>query len=334
MAYKYEHFIPQNTAPKGATNIGVYKDGEKVCSIPLGRLAHPTKQKLYSFGLLSDTHICPDIAEGATVSSIFDAALTWFEQQGAAFVAHCGDMTNVGFENPKGTYNPVQFAEYQRICNLHPNLPVYACSGNHESYNEPVITYLDEYKQYVGHDLNFTVTHGNDAFIFLGMPKSNTLYVDGSTIPVPELAWLESQLTANADKRCFVFIHPYMDDDSGDTLDKNPNDLLPQGYVATTIKNALKNHGSAVLFHGHSHFMPSMQELDAMTNYTEVNGFPSVHVSSLGWAAYVNATGEYIKDTNEGFGILADVYDDCIVLNGWDFVRGVPAPLGTFKIDT
>lgn len=336
MAYKYEHFIPQNTAPIGAKKIGVYDgNGNKVCSIPLGRLAPTTTApKLYSFGLISDTHICPEAANGAIVSARLDHALTWFEEQGAVFVAHCGDMVNVGFENPKGTYNPEQFAEYQRICNLHPNLPVYACSGNHESYNEPVVTYLDEYKAYVGYDLNFTVTHGNDAFIFLGMPKSATLYVDGGTLPVPELAWLESQLTANANKRCFVFIHPYMDEDSGDTLDKNPNDLLPVGYVTNVIKNALKNHGCALLFHGHSHFMPSMQEVDEMTNYTDQNGFPSVHVSSLGWAAYVDASGEYVKDVSEGFGCLVDVYEDCIILRGWDFVRNVPAPHGTIKIDT
>ena len=68
MAYKYEHFIPQNIAPNGAKKIGVYKsNGDKVCTIPLGRLAPATKQKLYSFGLISDTHICPDIKSGKSI---------------------------------------------------------------------------------------------------------------------------------------------------------------------------------------------------------------------------------------------------------------------------
>lgn len=335
MAYKYEHFIPQNTAPSGAKRIGVYKaNGEWICSIPLGRMTQPTSTKLYSFGLLSDTHLCPEIAEGSTVSARLDHALTWFEEQGCVFVAHCGDMVNVGFENPKGTYNPSQFVEYQRIRNLHPNLPIYACAGNHESYNANICDYESEYKTYTGHDIRFTVEHNNDVFIFMGMPKTTTLYIDGSTLPVPELAWLGNQLTANANKRCFVFIHPYMDDDSGDTLDKNPNDLLPVGYVSNQIKTALINHGNAILFHGHSHFMPSMQEVDSMTNYTTVNGFPSVHVSSLGWAAYVNASGEYVKDTAEGFGAIVDVYEDCIVVNGRDFTRDEWSPLGVIKIDT
>ena len=338
MAYVYKHFIPQNTAPKGAKSIGVYDgNGNKVCSIPLGRKAHPIGTKRYSFGVVSDTHLCPEITSGNTgaiVSTRFDSALTWFEEQGAVFVAHCGDMVNVGFENPKGTYNPAQYAEYQRIRDLHPNLPIYCSAGNHESYNANICDYEDEYKAYVGHDIRLTVEYDDDVFIFMGMPKTTTLYVDGSTLPVPELAWLETQLANNKSKRCFVFIHPYMDGDSGDTLDKNPNDLLPVGYVTNIIKSALANHGRTVLFHGHSHFMPSMQEIDVMTNYTDINGFPSVHIPSLGWAAYVNDSGEYVKDANEGFGTIVDVYDDFIVVNGRDFVRNQWSPLGTFKIDT
>ena len=334
MEYIYKHLITQNIAPIGAKQIGVYNSSnKKICSIPLGKLAASKKQKLYSFGLISDTHMCPEATNGSIVSSRFEYAMNWFKEQGAVFVAHCGDITNVGFVDSSGEYFPDQFVEYQRICNLYPNLPVYACSGNHESYHAPLINYQDEYVSYVGHDINFTVTHENDVFIFLGMPKATTLYVDGAALPVPELAWLENQLTVNANKRCFVFIHLYMDDDSGDTLDKNPNDLLPVGYVSNTIKNALKNHGRAILFHGHSHFMPSMQEIDKLTNYTDINGFPSFHVSSLGWAAYVNDSGEYIKDVAEGFGNLVDVYDDCIMINSWDFTRNQWCPLGTFKID-
>jgi hypothetical protein len=58
MAYVYRHFIPQNTAPSGAKKIGVYDGkGNKVCTIPLGGLTPPTKEKLYSFGFVSDVHI-------------------------------------------------------------------------------------------------------------------------------------------------------------------------------------------------------------------------------------------------------------------------------------
>lgn len=333
MAYKYEHFIPENTAPKGATKIGVYDGDRLVMTIPLGRMARPAGTKRYSFGLVSDTHICPTNAGGDVVSARLDSALTWFEEQGAVLVANCGDMTNVGFEYPAGTYNPVEFAEYQRICNLHPNLPVYGACGNHDSYNAHITNYEDELIQYTGHGIRFTVEHGGDVFIFLGQPKSSVLYVDGGTLPIPELAWLETQLTNNADKRCFVFIHPYLTDDSGNPLGSHSQPICPAPYVHNVIVNALTNHGRAVLFHGHAHYMPHIQEQDETTNYTDKNGFPSVHVPSLAWAGYIGEGNSYIKDPAEGFACLVDVYDDCIVINGRDFVRNQWSAHGTFKID-
>lgn len=334
MAYKYEHLIPENTAPPGAKTIGVYKDGKRIAGIPLGRLMSHTGTKRYSFGLVSDTHICPGDAVGSMISARLDHAFSWFEEQGAAFVANCGDMTNIGFENPKGTYNPSEFAEYQRICNLHPNLPAYGACGNHDSYNAHISDYEEELSEYTGHGIRFTVEYGGDAFIFFGQPKASILYVDGSVLPVPELAWLESQLTTYKDKRCFVFIHPYLDNDSGNPLGVHPTPIEPAPYVHNIIVNALKNHGRAVLFHGHAHFMPSMQEFDKTCNYTDKNGFPSVHVPSLAWASYINDAKEMVKDNDEGFGYLVDVYDDFIVLRAWDFVRDIPAPHGTLKIDT
>lgn len=334
MAYKYPHLIPQNTAPKGAKRIGVYRDGKRVCSVPLGRLGQPTETKRYSFGLVSDTHVCPNNPGGDVVSARLDHAFGWFEEQGAVLIANCGDMTNIGFENPKGTYNPAEFAEYQRICNLHPNIPVYGACGNHDSYNAHITEYEDELITYTGRGIRFTVEHGGDVFIFFGQPKSSVLYVDGSTLPIPELEWLQDQLNANPDKRCFVFIHPYLTDDSGNPLGVHPTPIEPAPYVHNVIVNALKDHGRAVLFHGHAHFMPSMQAYDKTCNYTDRNGFPSVHVPSLGWASYIDENNEMQKDPAEGFGILVDVYDDCIVLNGMDFVRDVPAPLGVYKINT
>lgn len=331
--YIYPYLISQNIAPNEAKRIGVYRSSERVMSVPLGRLAPHTGTKLYSFGLLSDTHLCPETANGTAVAERFDNALTWFEQQNAVLVAHCGDTVNVGFENPKGTYNPEQFEQYQQICYEHPNLPVYASSGNHESYNANICDYEEEYKTYTGHGIQFTVEYGNDVFIFMGMPKTTTLYVDGGSLPVPELTWLQDRLTANADKRCFVFFHPYIVGDSGDALGANENDLLPEsGYVTNLIKNALINHGRAILFHGHSHCLPRLQEIDELTNFTEKNGFPSVHVSSLGWAAYIDDSGELIKDVNEGIGYLVDVYEDCIVINGWDFVKNEWTPHGVLKV--
>ena len=57
MAYKYTHFIPQNTASKGAKEIGVYDGtGKKILSIPLSGLSQIRGIKQYSVGIVSDVH--------------------------------------------------------------------------------------------------------------------------------------------------------------------------------------------------------------------------------------------------------------------------------------
>ena len=78
MSYRYPHFIPQNTAPKGAKKISVYNaDGAKVMGIPFGGLAPPKAEKLYSFGLVSDTHIW-HLSADWDPNTKFDNALTYF----------------------------------------------------------------------------------------------------------------------------------------------------------------------------------------------------------------------------------------------------------------
>jgi hypothetical protein len=104
---------------------------------------------------------------------------------------------------------------------------------------------------------------------------------------------------------------------------------------------ALKNHGRAVLFHGHSHMMFEAQELDEKANYTKINGYHSVHVPSVGNPRWVlSADGSWSDNPAKApvspQAYLVDVYEDCIVLNGLSFsgTNATPVPLGTYKINT
>ena len=93
MSYKYTHFIPENTAPKGAKRIGVYdENGKRVMTIPLGTLAPVAKTKLYSFGLVSDIHLYKTTVDWSPDTK-FDNALTYFENEGCVFCAHGGDIS-------------------------------------------------------------------------------------------------------------------------------------------------------------------------------------------------------------------------------------------------
>lgn len=346
MAYKYKHFIPQNTAPNGATEIGVYKDGVKVASIPLGRMTPPSKEKLYSFGILSDIHLYPIASVVWKPETKFDNALTYFEREGCAFCVACGDLTNTGFylrtnESDASTayLDERQFAKYKEICDKH-TIPVYEICGNHESYyGMPITGNLDKLETYTGKSvLSYTVEQGNDLFILCGQPR------DAAVMSDEDFTWLGETLEANKNKRCFVFVHSHIDDnveggveDSGNPAFARENSIF--GYWGATktanFINLMKQYPNTILFHGHTHIKFEAQVFDDQANYSEENGFKSVHVPSSGSPrTLVSADGTWEADNEGSQGYIVDVYDNCIVLRGWDFVRGVCSPLGTFKIGT
>lgn len=343
MAYKYPHFIPQNTAPKGTKRIGVYDDnGKKVCTIPLGGLTPPTKEKLYSFGVVSDTHITMSNERNR---SDFAQAMNLFEEYGCSFVCNAGDITNVGFraEGDKTTLFTDQFAEYKRICDIHPSLPVYEICGNHESYVVAITENLPELEMYTGKgELTYTVTHGNDVFIFVSQSTG------GLPMSYDHMQWLYETLEANRNKRCFVFFHSFMNDDSGNPRNIRDNSLFAS-FSATRLsvfKKMLGHYKNAVYFHGHSHMKFESQEFDECANYTEKNGFKSVHIPSSAMPRtllkVVNESTNEVswtweddsKKDNESQCCIVDVYDDCVVLNGMDTIKGQFVPLGVYKIDT
>lgn len=333
MPYVYRHFIKENTAPNGAKKIGVYKGNVKIGDIPLGRLTPTAKTKQYSFGLVSDIHIYPIAAVAWTPETKFDNALTYFENQGCAFCVACGDLTQTGLYLNYGdaAIDLRQFEKYKEICDAH-TIPVYGLCGNHESIQGKAITNnLTEMKQYLCTDIYYSITQGNDVFILLGQPNYNVVMSDDA------LTWLGNTLEANKNKRCFVFIHPYIEEDSGDPLDYRENSVFVDwGTTKTnTFMNLMRQYPNAILFHGHSHTKYECQQYDDNANYTERNGFKSVHVPSLGKPRDINpSTGETPEDNSASQGYIVDVYDDCVVLNGMDLVNNKYVPLGVYRIET
>lgn len=328
MSYKYTHFIKQNIAPKGAKKIIVYDStGKKFTEIALGGLTPPTKTPLYSVGIVADVHFYLDDTVAWTPITKFGSALTYFENQGCAFCCVAGDMTQTGFylESNPNTLNTTQFQKYKDVCNEH-SIPVYELCGNHESYVKAITNNLTELRNYAGAEMYYSVIQGNDVFIFLSQPSGSVPMTDEA------LQWLYTTLETNRNKRCFIFVHPYLE--SGNVNGIYSNNVFEWwGTKTTAFKNLLKHYKNTVLFHGHSHFMFECQELDKTANYTENGGFRSVHIPSLARPANV------VNDVRGGddtlsYGYLMDVYDDCIVLNGLDFITDKPVPLGTFKIDT
>ena len=332
MPYVYRHFIPQNTAPSGAQKIGVYDGDKRVLTIPLGGLTPSTGTKLYSFGLVSDIHLYPIAAVEWTPEVKFDNALTYFESKGCMFCVQCGDFTQTGLflEGDRVNMDTRQFAKYKEICDKH-TIHIYGFCGNHESYMNPIANNPEELRYYTGTDLYYSVEQGSDLFILLGQPSPGYVMSDEA------YNWLVATLEANTNKRCFVFVHSYIEEDSGDPCDIRENSIFEAWGVTRTdaFTNLLSQYDNVILFHGHSHMKFQSQEFDTCANYTEKNGFKSVHIPSLGVPRDVDTVNKVsVNDNRASQGYIVDVYDDCIVLNGMDFINNVPVPLGTYRINT
>ena len=342
--------IAENIAPSNASRLAIFNGKTKVGTVAISKM-QPTNLggMMYSFGLLSDIHLSGNNSLTATK---FNNALAYFKQEKVSFCCSCGDMTDTGFWYPisetDGTsyYSTAQFDEYRRILKEN-DMTMYSNCGNHESYNGYDIskTYTDVYgadpsivvdnptklQEYTGNGLTFTVTHGNDVFVFVGQ-STQTL-----PMTVEHLQWLYETLEANRNKRCFVFVHSYVSSlDSGNPLGLHSLPLFSY-WGATNTKaftDMMAHYKNTVLFHGHSHVHFETQQQVSNAIYSEALGFRSVHVpSSANGRKIINgALGP--KDTAYSLGYLVEVYKNHIVLKGYDFVGSAEVPMAQYCIDT
>lgn len=313
---KYEAFIPQNISTSGVRRIGVYDaKGNRVGQIPLGSLAPPnTGKKLYSFGALSDVHIGQD-----TATADFTKALQFLSQE-TDFICISGDLVH--------NDNDSQRNEYKRLVDTYATVPVYACAGNHDGYTSNIETLIPSY---TGEPLYFTITYGNDAFIFVGV-KSSTA---GSLFTIAELQWLYETLEENRDKRCFVFQHVRPDDACGNALGIYAYDIWG-GTEQKVFESLLRHYSNVILFHGHSHLKFDLQQYSDLANIDKNFGCWSVHVPSItvprGTESAVNPSRVELFAESEGY--VVDVYKNGIHLRGRDFVKGEFLPIASYWLDT
>ena len=370
MSYKYEHLTPNNIAPDGAKKIGVYEkieniiDGktvityEKKFDIPLGNLKPHTGTPKYTVGLISDTHV-----SGTPINSWSNEklanALTYFDNANCDFCVLSGDITNIGLYREvtidgvkQYEYYDTQFQYFKNTCDSH-KTPVYELAGNHESYYGQSITnnrdaYMsftnnnilepttDENKNHMSYvvDKNIVSKLGDDVFILVGQNEGSWVMSNY------DFKWLLNALEQNRNKRCFVFIHSHMNNDSGNANQVRGNSIF--GYWGANKTNLfmkmMAHYKNTILFHGHTHLKFKNQELDQNSNYTEINGFRSVHIPSCGAPRDI-INGSTLEDNNASQFYILDVYANCIVLKGINNT-GINNPvanyeaLGTYKIDT
>lgn len=339
MPYVYRHFIPQNTAPAGTQRIGVYDStGRKVCSVPLGKLVPTSGEPLYRFMALADTHLTYE-----TANADFQRALTYAEAN-CDFTCIAGDLTSAG-SITEGATN--EMALYKSIVDTYaPTKPVYAISGNHETSYGVYVT-DERIRPYTGNGLHYSFTINHDVFIMVGYygayKEGNGGWRSDEFISSETLRWLYETLEANRNKRCFVFTHVLPHEHGVG----NPNGLYKSaliwkttdGGIGQAFISLLRHYKNVIFFHGHSHTMLELQEIDKKANYSDADGYRSVHIPSLAVPRDLATDGTKLENVYaESEGYIVDVYDDCIVLNGRDFIDndadGHGIGIATYKVDT
>ena len=340
------HFIPENIAPVGTGRIAVLRHGEagtpdkEVGYIPLGYLAagvSPSSRR-GRFLALSDIHLTYDTADTDLARSL---AFADDPQNECDFVCVAGDLTSAG------TYDEMKL--FQSLVKAGTDKPVYAITGNHENYNTRCADYLEEC---TGFPLYYSFERGSDLFVMLGhwggYRGDGIGWRSDEFISAEELQWLYETLEENRNRRCFVFCHAFPHEHGVG----NPNGLYTSakiwkttdGGIGEAFVNLLCHYKNSLLFHGHSHTRLELQELDPKANYAEVKladgrSYKSIHIPSLSVPRDLKEDGSSLTNVfSESEGYVVDIYDDCIILNGRDFVDnesdGHWLPIATYKIDT
>jgi predicted phosphodiesterase len=321
----YSCFNDFQLIPKYATKLIAIKDnttkGEFVIPISKRFTSGNYGEHLYSFGAISDIHI------GANTSDTdLKASLTYLNaNENVAFTCVSGDITNGGTD--------AQFTTYKSIKDTYsPNTEVYATNGNHEWRNSSFSDTL--WETYMSNPRDYVLTHGKEVFIFIGIYGD----ADGkNTFSDTQKTWLETQLEKYKNTRVFLFEHYFING----TGNGNYNSLYPVNTLVYNqthglwLLNLLKQYKNVFLVTGHSHLKFITQELDKrITICNNVGGTETgymLHIPSIAIPRDIidgTSISDYLYAQSEG--VVIDVYENCILYRGRNFVDEKFIPIGQF----
>ncbi len=312
MSGKFEGLIPENCAPKGCDFIGVYKGKSMVGRIKVpSQMKAPEGQPVYRFGAISDVHIPRE-----TATEDFRLALGYF-QENADFVCIAGDLTESNIDS--------QWLSYQTVVG-ECAIPFYPIAGNHDCDNGGMTA--ERFAEKTGRSTFYTVEQGSDVFLML----SQVAYSGEGMFSNTDLQSLYNALEENRNRRCFVFMHPFVWGKSGDPMMLYGWDALAtnQGKL---IENLMAHYPNALWFHGHSHHRFQIQQRHEKSNYDCDMGCHSIHIPSV-TAPVDIADGQRTQLLEGSQGYLVEVYDSDILLMGMDFITGKKLPVAIYKLDT
>ena len=274
---------------------------------------------LYSFGLLSDVHIDnnydADYSDEAMSDEDYKNALRFLEDEGANFIAYCGDMTK--------NYSDAE-ADYQLLaeCLKESHVPNYIIKGNHDAGTGGFDEYISEISR-------FTVPYNDDLFIFVGNGSSTG---SNGGLTQSRVDYIRSIIEDNPDRRLFLMYHQFIRGyGSGDgtgglysygTIGDDPDNAITNEFI-----ELVTNTPNLIFCHGHSHIRFNLQDTCPTANYYHVDGeCHDIHVPSCSKPRIVNESGELESYFKGSEGYMVDVYSDKVIFKAINFATNSYMP--------
>lgn len=273
---------------------------------------------LYSFQILSDTHLQKDLSYVHDVN--FANALkdiNSVDPDSSRLIIN-GDVTDCGLKENWDAFSKILSQ------NKHPKVD--AAFGNHDTWQEN--TWVDQaayslskqnFLSYTGEpNIYYDYWLNDNHFIFLGSEKSNGNY---AYLSDTQLKWFDETLAKNAasNKPIFVFIHqPLYDTVSGSKPGQKWNGIEQDEQV----RNILAKYPQAILFTGHTHW-------EFGSKYTMYNE-KICSMFNIPSCAYCWTDANTEDDISEGYYI--DVYKDKVVVKGRNFTTKEWMPNAQYEV--
>ena len=356
--------------PEGAETVLAYKGPFFAAAIDIPDYKIPGREEEnYRFGALSDVHFnryALSLTDDSMVA--FPNALNFLKEMGISFVAMSGDLSagaeTSAYEKFNYIVSKFDFPVYTCTGNHDVNGDL-----NKEDWLNNVNTgvYSDTLPEGV-RDVNIDTFDfvyepkdgKGDVFIFLSQQWwSYNNYPDteenGETdgesriLSDSQLDWLEQELEKDKDKTVYLFFHTFLSNmQTGEkqTGEGNCVNNVGEHYNLVYTKGTedesrfsalMTKYKNVIFFNGHSHYMYSMTKYNPLLNITDYDGQTAtmVHVSSVSSPRSLtdNSDDDYEHYMRDSEGYLVTVYDDYIILQGINFLKGKMLSYATYKID-
>lgn len=347
--------------PDGAETVLAYKAGVKVGTyeIPENKLAD-NGEELYSFGVLSDVHFnrYNFSLTGDDACMTLPNALNFFEKYGVSMVGISGDLSADGERDA--------FEKFNSIASNY-DFPVYSCTGNHDvsddfdlaNWQELINTGVygetkaDGVKDVAANGMDFVYAPESvkgDVFIFLSQYQWDYNRPESRILTDEQLNWLEAQLETYKDTTVYLFFHTFLNNPvEGENpamgegnLENNKGHSYDLPFTEgcpdeVRFEEMMDKYENVIFFNGHSHWAYDMQELNPNLNIADYDGnyATMIHVSSV---SSPRRTQLNLDDTTEHYmrsseGMIATVYEDCIVFTACEFLKGEFLSYATYVVE-